>query len=147
LGTSFNVNAYKNAPLVEVVVKTGKVELLENTTPNVTKTAKVLLLPGDKGVFDKLSRKLTKEATLNNNNLSWITHEIEFDYAPLNEVVGTLCRTFNLQIDIEKSVDQDLQLSATFNKQKPDYIMDVVALTLNLKVEKTGDNHYIIRNR
>jgi len=146
LGTSFNVYAYNNVPIVEVVVKTGKVELLENTSPDVTKTGNVLLLPGEKGVFDKLNRKISKESTLNNNNLSWITQEIEFDYTPLNEVVGALSRTFNLQIDVDKSVDQNLQLSATFNKQKPDYIMDVVALTLNLKVEKTGNNRFLIKN-
>jgi ferric-dicitrate binding protein FerR (iron transport regulator) len=146
LGTSFNVYAYTNNPLVEVVVKTGKVELLENSVASETLIGKVLLLPGEKGVFDKLNKKMSKEVTSNNNTLSWITHEIEFEETTLEEAINTLNRTFNLQVDVDNNVDKNLHISATFNHQKPEYIMDVVALTLNLKLEKTGNNRYIIKN-
>jgi len=49
-------------------------------------------------------------------------------------------------IEIDSSVDPNLQLSATFTKQKPEYIIDVIALTLNLKLEKTSNNSYLIKN-
>jgi ferric-dicitrate binding protein FerR (iron transport regulator) len=146
LGTSFNVYAYTNNPLVEVVVKTGKVELLENPVASETLIGKVLLLPGEKGIFDKLNKKITKEVTSNNNTLSWMTHEIEFNETTLNEAINTLNRAFNLHVDVDENVDRNLHISATFNHQKPEYIMDVVALTLNLKLEKTGNNRYTIKN-
>lgn len=146
LGTTFNVYAYNNVPTVEVMVKTGKVELLENKPTDHILNNKVLLLPGEKGILNKNDGKITKEGTFNSNNLSWITQEVKFNYSSLREVVNTLCRTYNVQIDVDPNVDQNLQLSATFTKQKPDYIIDVVAMTLNLKLEKTGNNSYRIVN-
>jgi transmembrane sensor len=146
LGTSFNVYAYNNVPTVEVIVKTGKVELREILSTDSSKSDKVLLLAGEKGVFNKDNGKISKENNLNSNNLSWITHEIKFNYTQLDDVINTLRRTYNLQIEVDSNVDKDLQLSATFTHQKPEYIMDIVALTLNLKLEKTGDNSFRIKN-
>lgn len=146
LGTSFNVYAYNNVPTVEVMVKTGKVELFDNQTVDHAINNKVLLLPGEKGVLNKHDGKIIKEGTFNHNNLSWITQEIKFDYSTLRDVVSTLQRTFNLQIEVDPNVDQNLQLSATFTRQKPDYIMNVVAMTFNLKYEKTGNNSFRIVN-
>jgi transmembrane sensor len=146
LGTSFNVYAYNNVPTVEVIVKTGKVELREILLTDSSKSDNVLLLPGEKGVFNKNNGKISKENNFNSNNLSWITHEIKFNYTQLDDVINTLRRTYNLQIEVDSNVDKGLQLSATFTQQKPEYIMDIVALTLNLKLEKTGNNSFRIKN-
>jgi transmembrane sensor len=146
LGTSFNVYAYSYVPTVEVIVKTGKVELNDSLLSPKSENSKVLLLPGEKGIFNKSSGKISKENTFNNNNLSWITHEIKFSYSRLDDVINILKRTYNLQIEVGAGVDRNLQLSATFTKQKPEYIMDVIALTLNLKLEKTGNNCFLITN-
>lgn len=146
LGTTFNVYAYNESSTIEVIVKTGKVELHEQDLLKKTDAEKVLLLPGEKGTFNKLNRSIAKETTFNPNNLSWYTHEIEFKYTRLSDVIQTLQRAYNLKITVDNGVDMNLPLSATFNQQQPDYIMEVVVMTLNLNLKKESDNQYRIQN-
>jgi len=145
LGTTFNVYAYSESQTVEVIVKTGKVELNELVSSKTENGEKVLLLPGEKGTFDKQNKTIAKETTFNPNNLSWYTHEIEFKYTRLSDVLQTLQRAYNLQITVEEGVDLDQKLSATFSQQQPDYIMEVIAMTQNLNLKKTSNNQFIIQ--
>jgi transmembrane sensor len=147
LGTSFNVYAYNESSTVEVIVKTGKVELFKPDLSEKAAVGKVLLLPGEKGTFDKLNKTVAKEATYSPNNLSWFTHEIEFKYTRLSDVFQTLKRAYNLQITIEEGVDLGQELNATFSQQQPDYIMEVIAMTQNLKLKKQANNQYIIQKK
>lgn len=147
LGTSFNVYAYPESSTVEVIVKTGKVELHEQVVSEKVEGEKILLLPGEKGTFNKQSRTIAKESAFNQNNLSWVTHEIEFKYTRLADVFQTLKRAYNLQITVEKDVDLNQELNATFSQQQPDYIMEVIAMTQNLNLKKAGSNQYIIENK
>jgi transmembrane sensor len=147
LGTSFNVYAYSESSTVEVIVETGKVELFEHDLSKAMKVEKVLLLPGEKGTFNKKNGTIAKEKAINPNNLSWFTHEIEFKYTRLADVFQTLQRVYNIQITTNEGVDLDKKLSATFSKQKPDYIMEVIAMTQNLSLQKTSNYQYIIRNK
>lgn len=145
LGTSFNVYAYAESSTVEVVVKTGKVELNDQVLSEKPKGEKILLLPGEKGTFNKLNGTIVKEITVNPNNLSWYTHEIVFKYTRLADVFQTLQRAYNLQVTVEEGVDLNQELNATFSHQQPDYIMEVIALTQNLNLKKTSNNQYIIQ--
>ena len=147
LGTSFNVFAYNNKPIVEVIVKTGRVELNDDVKSGTLNANKVVLLPGEKGTLDKQKGILSKESSFDTNNLAWMTHEIKFKYTSLNEVFSTMEHTFNIRIVADENVDRNLQLNATFNHQDPDYIMNVVAMTLNLHLKKEGNNKYIIQNK
>jgi transmembrane sensor len=141
VGTSFNVFAYNHAPEIEVCVKTGKVEL----QPKNIAQNKQLISAGEKGTYNKTTGKVLKHNGFNKNNLAWKTHEIEFEYSTLSEVIETLNRTYNLTIDVKGDVDLDQQINATFREQKPDYILNVVALTLNLNITNEGSNRYVIK--
>jgi transmembrane sensor len=147
LGTSFNIYAYSESSTVEVIVSTGKVELIEPGKSKKTDAEKILLLPGEKGTFDKLNRTLLKEKSINPNNLSWYTHEIEFKYSRLADVFQTLQRIYNIQITTGEGVDLDQKLSATFSQQQASYILEVICMTQNLNLKKTSNNQYTIRNK
>lgn len=146
LGTSFNVYAYKNASTVEVVVETGKVELSDNKKSSTEENGKILLMPGQKGILNKSNGNLLMENNFHSNELSWLTHEIRFEFTSLEDAFNTLQRIYNIEITIEPDVDMGNQLNATFNKQNIDHIMNVIAMTMNLKSEKQGNNKYIIQN-
>lgn len=146
LGTSFNVYAYENKNTVEVTVKTGRVELI-NDISKTEGSEKIMLLPGDKGTFNKTTGLLDKLSAKNLNSFSWITHEIVFELATLKEVISTLENIYSISFDMEKQVDLEQIITASFNKQNPDYILDVVALTLSLEIINTGENAYFIKNK
>lgn len=140
LGTSFNVNAYKDEALVEVMVKTGKVLFFENNTNN--KNGGVLLLPGEQGLYSTASNTLEKSSQPNTNAFSWLTHEIKFELTSLNEVFSTLEHHYHIKINLDKSIDLNQPYNATFNKQEIDYILEVLAMTFDLKVIKNSYNNY-----
>jgi transmembrane sensor len=145
VGTSFNVYAYNESSTVEVIVKTGKVELHDKDLTQKVESEKVLLLPGEKGIFNKLNKTIAKENTFNSNNLSWVTHEMEFKYTRLADVFQTMQRVYNIQIKVDPGVDLNQKLSATFSQQQPEYIMEVIAMTQNLNLKKGTNNQYIIQ--
>lgn len=143
LGTSFNVNAYRQNNKVEVYVETGKVAMHSKQN----EANMVLLSAGDKATFEKKSELIVKKVALQNNFLAWKTRHIFFESTSLSEVIETLEHTFGLKLNIANDVDINQAITATFNQQEPDYILDVVALTLQLEIKKVGDNSYSIQNK
>ena len=81
------------------------------------------------------------------NDFSWLTHELEFEYTSLDEAFKILQRTYNVQFAIDPDVDLTNKLNAAFTQQDIDYVMKVIAMTMNLSAEKTGDNKYAIQNK
>ena len=146
LGTSFNVLAYDSNEIVEVYVKTGKVEI-KNEGAELASKYKMVLLPGEMATLNTTSFNLTKNKAEKENRLSWLTHEIEFHFTGLFDVIKTLEHAYNLKIEINGNVDLNQKITATFNRQNPDYIMEVVAITLNLDLIKTGQNAYLINHK
>ena len=147
VGTSFNVYAYNHLPSVEVAVKTGKVELSDSDARQKTETQSVLLVAGQKGSINVTTRRISMEQTQQANDFSWLTHELEFEYTSLDEAFKILQRTYNVQFAIDPDVDLTNKLNAAFTQQDIDYVMKVIAMTMNLSAEKTGDNKYAIQNK
>lgn len=141
LGTSFNVLAYDNNEKVEVYVKTGKVELMKGGS-QMAMNDKVLLLPGEKGIYNSTTQSLIKEILKQTNELAWITRDIEFRNSTLSEVIQTLKHVYKLNISTDKSVDLNQTITVTFSHQDPDYIMEVVAITLDLHLNKLNQSTY-----
>jgi transmembrane sensor len=95
LGTSFSVNT--DSTNVEVIVKTGKVELRSSGDKHV------ILEKNEKGLYDATNMSLAE--TLNNdlNSFSWQTGILVFEDTPLDEVVRDLGRYFNKKITLAGS--------------------------------------------
>ncbi len=140
VGTTFNVSAYDDAETVEVMVKSGAVELVGASSE------KVLLRPGQKGILHKNESMPQCENSFHPNSLAWYTHELVFDYTPLDEVIETLERAYPIRVEVGADVDLKKQINATFSRQDPGYILEVVALTFNLRFEKNEDQSYSLQN-
>lgn len=147
LGTSFNVNAYPEAETVEVVVKTGKVQVINKNLENTsTINNEVYLIPGEKGTLFTKSNLLEKTENTNPNYLAWKTHDLIFDEVPLHEVIQCLENVYHVDIKVSEPELNDLLLKAHFDKKPIDFVLDVVRLTFNL--ELTGDNEqYVLSSR
>ncbi len=147
VGTSFCVSSFEGDETTEVMVQSGSVEMagLNQLARFGTKT--IVLFPGEKGIYHVENKALVKEPRFNLNRLAWYTHTLEFDSEPLSKVLGMLGQTFNLQFDLSPEVESHQTLTATFEHQELDYILEVIALTLELKIEKIEDNRYRIENR
>lgn len=132
LGTSFNVRAYPAESNVEVAVKTGKVELKSsNSTDN-----KVLLKPGDTGIFEKSRQAVRTVESTNENSDAWKTRSLRFDNATVAEVISVLQRYFEVEIE----VSNEAVLKCRFNmatQQNPelDHIFTLMDFTMAIKAK------------
>lgn len=139
LGTSFNVSAYPNAGLVEVNVKTGKVKLTQHISgSSVHKSA--ILPAGERGWVNVNENSMGQDRILSPNYSAWITKEIIFQRTPLAQAFGVLEDTYHVKIRMENPQIGKIPYTANFYpNQKLDYIIEVIARTHKLKVERKAD--------
>jgi len=146
LGTSFNVCAYPKTETVEVVVKTGKVQVTRETENLLSENSKVFLTPGEKGTLFNESNLLEKSVNTNPNFLAWKTNDLIFNETPLNEVIRCLEKVYHIEIELSEPGLEALKLTAHFDKKPIDFVLNVIRLTFNL--ELSGENeHFTLSSR
>jgi ferric-dicitrate binding protein FerR (iron transport regulator) len=146
VGTSFNVSAYPESETVEVVVKTGKVQVISKNDPGMNNAGEVFLIPGEKGTLFNSSRILEKSENSNPNYLAWKTRDFIFNDVPLGEVVECLEKAYHVNILVPESDLNKLKLNAQFDKKPIEFILNVVGLTFNLDLS-VDNEQYIFSSR
>ncbi len=146
VGTSFNVCAYPEAETVEVVVKTGKVQVINKNQETLPGLKEVYLVSGEKGILFNKSSILEKSENSNPNYLAWKTRDFIFNDIPLNEVFKCLEKTYHVKIQVNEPGLNDLKLNAQFDKKPIDFILNVVGLTFNLELS-VEDEQYTFSSR
>jgi ferric-dicitrate binding protein FerR (iron transport regulator) len=140
LGTSFNVRAYDKTP-VEVAVVTGKVavESIEKGTK-----ASVVLLPNEVVVYDAVANRMEKNTEATNNSLAWKTQELVFDNMTLGNVIETLERYFEVEIESDPKI-RNCHYTGTFKEPQLDEVFNTIAFTFPTDLEiKKVDGKYIL---
>jgi transmembrane sensor len=143
LGTSFNVCAYPSTKSVEVIVKTGKVQVLDKT--NETKQNNELILtPGDKGTLMFSSNALQKTINQDPNFMAWKTRDLIFRATSLNEVISNLEKVYKVNIRLDDPKLNGLLLTAHFNDYPLDFILKVIETTFKMEAQSV-DGQYILK--
>jgi len=130
MGTSFYINAKIDQPTVDVVVKTGKVAIISDNNE------KLLLTAGEKGTFEKSNQILTKEVNSDPNFMSWKTGKLVFDNESLINVIDKINQTYHSNITIDNPDIYRCRLTATFEEQPLNIILEVLQETFDLIIEK-----------
>jgi transmembrane sensor len=139
LGTSFNVNAYSGKPGVEVVVATGKVQMSDKQTGGNI----ILIEPGFKGDLETRSGNLEKSLNKDQNYLSWKTNCIVFRETNLVDVLQTLEKQYKAKFTLNVANTEYCRLTARFEKMPLNQVLEIIEATLNVKVDKKGDQYEI----
>ena len=142
LGTSFNVRAYPAEDKIEVTVKTGKVALAV-TKKEVTS---VLLEAGQSGVVDKAEESVKVAVQKIENADAWKTQQIRFNETLMKDIIETLNRYFDVEIEAENPMILECHYSSTFPQPDLEGILAVIGTTLNFEYRKDG-NHYILTGK
>lgn len=142
LGTSFNVNARRNAQTVEVVVETGKVRFHSNYGQEA-ETDGLILVQGEKGLLFTESHRLEKTLNDNPNVSAWRTHELIFNHTRLRDVVSDLEKVYHVEIQLSDPSLLELEYTAHFNDQTIDFILDVIRLTFNLELIAENGQYFL----
>ncbi len=109
LGTSFNVKAYDTEPKVDVVLIEGKVEFSDGMQ-------QFMMAPSQRLVFDKAGGTVEifddQHAA---HSALWRKNTLAFRDAPLQEVIATLERWYDVQFEVR----DDAAYKSTFSLQTP----------------------------
>ena len=134
LGTSFNVQTYKNREEVEVTVETGIVKL----NPLLIDKA-VELRAGEKGIFRKKEKTLISALNDDTNYLAWKTRRIIFEASDLNAVAKAISTAYGMEVLILPNVSSACRVTVTFENQSLDAVLKVLASTLDLTYKIEGN--------
>lgn len=130
VGTSFNVKGSEAG--VEVIVETGKVEVS-------SKGSKIILSPGEKTLITRNTEQISKQANSNQLYKHFRTKEFLCDNTPLWQLVEVVNEVYGSNISIEDSSLRQLPISASFNNQSLETILEVVEKTFQIKAEAQGN--------
>ncbi|HEY5747732.1 MAG TPA: FecR domain-containing protein [Chryseolinea sp.] len=128
IGTAFNVTLKGDA--VEVSVKEGKVQVY-------TKTDSTFLEAGVTGVAQKAGLIQTEDS-VNSNTWGYATHRFVFKDTPLREVIRDLEKAYPYTIQVSDQAINNCRLTATFENDSAENLLNLMAESLNLSVTSSG---------
>ena len=123
LGTSFSFCTCSEGDEMVLHLESGKVRFSSINTENGIVKEQLMLIPGQKGIYDKTNGTVCRSEIRNRNYLAWKTGIVVFEKTPLPEVFDVLERTYDLRIISDKSVE-DLSLTACFDNETPESIFE-----------------------
>lgn len=127
VGTEFNVINYSDEKSTEVILVTGKVNLLSEIgeTPRTLGT----LLPGYIAVFENESGKVEANKVCVDEYISWREGLLSFNDEPMGDVVKRLNRWFNAEIIISDKELNEYIYKATFSSESLDQVLNLLRLS------------------
>ncbi len=136
IGTSFNVISNNEKKEVEVYVKTGKV-LLSDASGDKS----VILEPEFIGTMDGNSPSV--KINTDQNYLAWKTDLLVFKNEKLSVVFNDLKKVYNINIIADDQEILKRPLTATYDKEPQDTIIDLICTTFTLSYRKDGNNYHL----
>ncbi len=134
VGTSFSVNTKTLKNTKEIVLSEGIVRVYFEDMPQTS----ILLLPGEKGEVNSGNDAIVKSANEDVNFLAWKTKRLVFSNTPLNEVAALLTKVYQTSIRLSGEGLNDCRITATFDRQSLESVLNVLKATLNLQVRNSG---------
>lgn len=128
-GTSFYVNARKEDPEIEVTVSEGQVILRAQDQLEIVVDA------GKKGTFSRVTGELFKGENTDPNFISWKTKYLVFSGDRLEDVIDKLNDTYFSHIQIASPGMKGCRLTATFDNQSLETVLEVIGETFGLNVQ------------
>jgi ferric-dicitrate binding protein FerR (iron transport regulator) len=135
LGTEFNVNTKAGEGEINVVLESGTVSLFfkGNESENL------ILKPGEAAFINTNEKSMQKSVNTNPNYNAWLTGNIVFNNTRLEEVAEILAKVYHVEIELDENL-KDCTLTATFEKQSFDQVINVISETLGIKDSRQKDN-------
>jgi transmembrane sensor len=149
VGTSFRITAYDNQPNIEVLVRTGKVEIRSDKLDE--KKEEIVLLPNQALRFVRKNLTFNKITDITTDeSLSQTTSNIEqlsFDFTdiPVAQIFKTIEQAYLVEIDFPKSKLKNCHLTTSLNDQPLPQKLKIICQSLgNNTIYEMNGNQIII---
>ncbi len=135
IGTAFNVKENLQDKSIDVLVESGEVQFFSGHDPGIS------LKEGEKASYNLVTKQFTRShVSPSENTLSYKSKIFEFRETRLRDVVTQLNEAYGCKIMLANDAIGEQHLSVVFNNENPDLIINIIAETLDLDVEKRGDS-------
>ncbi len=120
-GTSFNVKAYDDDSVHEVILKEGRVDAVRGDE-------EVTLMPCEMASLDINSGQIEKTIASIDEKIGWKKGLSIFRNTQLEEVLRTLSRRYNVELNIRNRSSVNYRVYATFSTETVPQILDILKL-------------------
>lgn len=134
LGTSFNIKNYDDDEWLAVTVASGTVLvtiLNENTT--------VELNPLEELWINKKECSFTKRKKDSHRASLWMNGYLYFDKSPINDVINTLSRHYNVDIELAAETNTNYVISGEHDNKSLTSILESISFITGLKFRKESN--------
>jgi transmembrane sensor len=135
-GTSFNIKTIEG--YTEVIVETGIVEVR-------SEGKSLVLRANEKTLVTTTNAVLHKEKVTDRLYQFYRTKQFVCDDTPLWKLVNVVNEAYDAKIVIGNPALRNLSLTTTFNNESLDQVLNIISITFDIDVTKTGDS--IILNK
>ncbi|MGN6420454.1 MAG: FecR domain-containing protein [Pseudobacter sp.] len=134
LGTSFNVRETPDSVLV--TLQSGSVRMCRDRDS-------ITLQPGELGIYDIRNRHFEIIRSADPNQTGYATRIFDFKDESLREIASQIEKAYDIKIVFNNQALADCTMSSTFNNESLDYIMNVIAVTLNITFRTENKTVYL----
>jgi len=134
LGTTFYVNTNAQNGKMEVILNSGSVAVFYEDRPE----EKILLAPGEKAEIAIDQPKIEKMVNTDLNYRSWMTKRFVYNNVPLMNIVADLNKVYHANLRISTPAISNCLVTATFDHQTVESILNVLRATLDLGITSHG---------
>lgn len=143
LGTTFNVHAYPEDDDSRITLATGALRV--DGGPG---SRSVVLKPGEQGFFNRRSGLLTLRTVNVEQELSWREDKLYFRAEPLESIVRTLERQFNVDIVISDQALRGVRFTGEFvDGENIHEIMRIISSDSRILYRNYRNHFELYRNR
>lgn len=124
IGTAFNVCGYADESDAFVTLEEGKIEVRNNKSKQA-----LIALPGEQVQFSEADGALSKAMVNVDDFTAWKEGRLVFNKVPLSQVVNTLGRWYNVDIEFVNAGVGNYRYTATFTNESIYQVMELLKLT------------------
>jgi transmembrane sensor len=137
VGTAFNVRAYRQEKITEVIVTRGTVIFKDQGSNN-----KAILKSGDKGTYDESTKELFRGKATDFNSSGWKDELLSFHDTPLSDIETILSRYFNIPVQITPSMKQ-CRFTGEFKQPGLEEVVKVISVSLGGTYQYKNDSVFL----
>ncbi len=128
-GTSFYIHSSATEQDASVILESGKVKAYPKGKPSEA----IELKPGQAASYVS-SKDIITITSPEPNYAAWNTHKFQFNNTSLDEIIALIESVYSIHIDLSSPELGSCKLTATFENQSPESILQVIASALHLKL-------------
>jgi len=134
LGTSFNINAYKELKDIKVTVSTGRVSVRDEASTSEILTVDQQL------TYNKLSRKAERSTAKSQNSKDWINGNVILENAGFEELAQAMLNVYGEKLYTDRVNKNKYKYNLTIRSTRPlAETMGLICAIHNNKYRRTGD--------